>query len=139
MFILNKKFLVGILSIFLLLILILPALSYAQDTGLVPCGTQDSSGKITKMCDFSDAIKLINNIIDWFIGISLSIFTVTLIYGGFQWMTSGENPGKREDAKKILWNTVIGFIFILAAWLIVYTILTVIAPDSKDALRFISK
>ena len=61
----NKKFLAGIISLTLLLIIFLPFLTNAA---LVNCGnapTVDSNGKITGGCDFKAFVTLINDIINW--------------------------------------------------------------------------
>src|SRR3989339_477969 len=142
---LNKKLLAGIVS----LLIFLPILSYAQDqgfgkvagpyqtgkaltTGLVLCGNPDQPA-----CDFSYAVLMINKIIDWIIGMAGGIFTVSFIYGGFLYMTSGTKLGDKEKAKKILWNTLYGFVIILVSWLIVYTLLNYLVPKDSSIFQFI--
>ena len=139
-----KKFFAGLLSAFFLLVLILPFLTYAADPpGLVKCGTYGADGKtINKMCDFNDLIGLINDIIKWIIGISGVIFTISAIYGGFLYMTSGDKPANKDKAKSILWSTLIGFVIILVAWLIVYTLLHTLVNSSgtsQTIFNFIGK
>ena len=130
----NKKFFASALSFFLLFLFILPFLTQAADTRLINCGDNPTynatTGKIEGECDFKDFIKLINDIINWIIGIAGVIFTISAIYGGFLYVTSGVNAGNKEKAKGILGNTLIGFIIILTAWLIVYTLVTMLVNDS---------
>ncbi len=138
----NKKFLAGALSLLFLFAIVFPVLSHAADTGLVKCGTYGADGKITKMCDFGDFIGLINDIIKWIISIAGVIFTISAIYGGFLYMTSGDKPGNKDKAKSILWSTLIGFVIILVAWLIVYTILHTLvnsSDTSQSIFNFIGK
>ncbi len=132
-------------GLIILVVLILPLLSYGA---LVNCGntyeaTDLETGKITTMvdnpCDFDDAVAMINGIINWIIGIAGIIFTITLIYAGFLYLTSGDDSGKRGKANSMLWNTVIGFVIILTAWLIVYTLLHALVPEGSSIFRFIKK
>lgn len=169
----NKKFIASALSLFLLFVLIMPVLLFAQNNGagnapgpflppvqndpslpasnpyqitgglnnisapaqvstggLVKCGIADSSGKIANPCDFTDFIALINDIIKWIISIATSIFTIMAVWGGFLYMTSGTKIGDKEKAKSILWNTLLGFVIILCAWLIIFTLLNFLIPKT---------
>lgn len=102
-------------------------------TGLVTCDGSD--------CDIDAFIKMINNIINWIIGISITIFAISLIWGGFLYMTSGENTGNKEKAKTIIWSTLKGFVIILVAWVIVYTILNTLVkdPGSNTIFKFLEE
>ena len=124
-----KNNLNSLVSLLLLSLFIIPVVSSAA--GLVPCDG------VTVKCDFNAFIGMINNIISWFISIAGVIFAISFIRGGFLWILSGESPGKKEEAKKVLWNTLLGFVIILVAWLIVYTILHVLAPNNTSVLQFI--
>jgi hypothetical protein len=123
----NKK---AFICITLLSLILIPFLSFAD--GLVPCGNPGQNP-----CDFNFFIVMVNNIINWIIGIATSVFTISAIYGGFLYLTSGGSPGDKEKAKGILQNTVVGFLIILIAWLVVYTILTYLAPGNSSLLMFI--
>jgi hypothetical protein len=133
----NKKYLVGTVSIFLLFILTLPFFLNAEEVGpptpsflggIVTC-----DGVIYK-CDFKAFVGMINGIIDWIIGIAGVIFTISFIYGGFLYVTSGVKPGNKEKARSLLWNTLVGFVTILVSWLIVYTIIHVLVDSSQEGL-----
>jgi len=126
-----KKISAFIISTFLISLFLIPVFSHALDR-LVPCdGTKDNP------CNISSFIRMINNIIDWIISIAGVIFTISCIYGGFLYMTSGDNPGNKDKAKSIMYSTLVGFIIILVSWLIVYTILHTLAPDNTSILKFI--
>ena len=118
----NKKFFASVVSVFLLLVLLLPAFSSA---GIVNC-----DGTAEHQCNFSSFIGMINGIISWIISIAGVIFTISAIYGGFLYMTSGEKPANRAKANGILWNTLLGFVIVLVAWLIVYTLLNVLTAGT---------
>ena len=81
--------------------------------GLVPCSGTD--------CTTCDVISLGNNVVQWLIGILFVIFALLAAYAGFELVTSGGNPAAKTSAKKKLTNAIIGFIIVLAAWLIVDT------------------
>ncbi len=112
-----KKFLI----VFVFLIVLLPVLSFAQSPQIVPCNGPD--------CGFDDFIKLIENIIQYIIFISAPLAACVVAYAGFIIMTSGV-ADRIGEAKKMIQKVVIGFFFILGAWIIVDTILIVLLDDS---------
>ena len=127
----NKKFLTKSFSFFLISLFLIPVLSHAA---FVNCdGTTDNP------CHFDNLVAMINSIINWIISIAGVIFTISCIYGGFLYMTSGENPGNKTKATGILTNTLLGFVIILISWLIVYTILNVLVDPGQQnsVMKFI--
>jgi hypothetical protein len=130
----NKKSLVSILSLLLLFVLFLPFISSAANayTPLITC-----DGSTAKPCNFDAFIGTVNRIINWIISMAGVIFTISLIYGGFLYITSGGDSGKKSKANGILWNTLIGFVIILASWLIVYTVIKALAADTSGIMRFL--
>jgi hypothetical protein len=132
----NKIFITS-LVIFIFCVFLLPTLSFAQtatDPGpmpqkrLVTC-----DGSVEDPCNLTKFVDMINRIIDWIISIAGVIFTISLIYGGFLYLTAGENPGNKETAKKVITSTFYGFLIILFSWLIVYTILTILTGDKNGS------
>ncbi|MBC7564976.1 hypothetical protein H7100_01960 [Candidatus Saccharibacteria bacterium] len=53
-----------------------------------------------------------------------------ILYGGFQFLTGGNNPGQIEKARKTLLNAVVGLIISLASIAIVNLIFNVVGPIS---------
>ena len=161
----NKKFLATLISFSLLIIMLIPVLSFGaatdpadvptgpQPTGnsflpLIQCGnstTTDAKGQIVLKhpCDFSDAVATVNRIINWVISIAGVIFTVSCIWGGFLYATSGQKPANKDKAKTILWSTFSGFIIILIAWVVIHLILVTFIdtsaskPGNKNIFNFI--
>ncbi len=130
---LNKKNLVVILSFVLLFVVFIPSITFAIEyTPLIQC-----DGSTSKPCNFKAFIETVNRIINWITSIAVVIFTISAVWGGFLYVTSGAKPGNKEKAKSILWSTLMGFVIILVAWLIVYTIIVNIAPTTSPALKFI--
>lgn len=98
---------------------------FASAESLIPC-----DGGPTDGCDFNDLMALVNNVINFLIfDLALPIAAVVIAYAGFLFLTSGDEPGKRTKAKKMLVNIVIGLVLALASWLIVQTILLSLGYD----------
>ena len=135
----NKKFFAILSALVLLFIFILPVISLAENiyTPLIRCGLP--SGQYNKPCNFNEFVGLINRIINWIISMAGVIFTISFVYGGFLYVTSGEKPANRDKAKNLLWSTLMGFVIILVAWLVVYTLLKYLVPDNSTIFNFISK
>ena len=76
-------------------------------------------------CKCSDLVALAGNILTT--AIYLSVFVSAILFAWAGWkMLTGKAMGESEqigDAKKVLWNVTIGLVIILAAWLIIDTIL----------------
>ena len=133
------KFLIfiSIVSIFLL-----PAFSFAADapsSSLVPCGVERypivegdvKSGMVKNPCGFNDIMTLINNVVTFiFKDMVIPIAAIMFAYAGVLLIFSGGDTSKRSKAKSIFINTAIGFIIAIAAWLIVYTILSTLGYDT---------
>ncbi len=108
---------------------VLPNFVHAQ-SAIVPC-----DGVVVK-CGFTSFITLIQNIITFAIKyIIIPVGAIIFAYVGFLFLTSGGSSETRKKAKGIFIKVVIGIIVILAAWLIVSTILTVFGVT--DSFRFL--
>lgn len=66
------------------------------------------------------------NIINYLIGISVSIAAAMFAYAGFLYTTGGANPTQINRAHKIFKNVLIGFLIAISAWLIVQTLLSAV-------------
>lgn len=82
-------------------------------------------------CEF---VQLINNVISFLVTFASIAAVLLIIYGGFQLVVSAGNVSAKQAAKSILVNTLIGYVIILAAFLIVNTILGVLLPSGSPAL-----
>jgi len=79
-----------------------------------------------KDCEFGHLILLVKNLITDLVLISTLLATMVFIYIGIILLTSGGNPGAMTKAKDMFMKVVIGYLWILAAWLLVYTITSVL-------------
>lgn len=93
---------------------------------LIVCGGPD--------CDFNDLITLAQNLITDLIIISTFLAAIAFAYAGFLLLTSGGNEGRRKDAKTVFIKVLIGYLWILGAWLLVYTITSVLLKPEYSLL-----
>lgn len=113
----NKK-----IFFFIFVLILVPNVVGAQ--GLLPdCGYLSGSG--FKSCGFSDLLQLFQNLVDFVtLKLALPLATITFVYAGFKIMTARDNPAQMKEGRKMLIKTVIGFVILLAAFLIVRLITT---------------
>ena len=111
-----------VIAISIAIALMFPIFALAQSgipTTIVP---QDCSGPD---CSCAHLIKLAQNILNS--GIFISVFMSAIIFAweGWWFMTGRNigNSGYIEYAKNVTWNVVIGLVIILAAYLIVDTLM----------------
>ena len=113
-----------VMMVFFFVLVFLPVFTYsaispqtqAGNTGLTyECGDGPTAGN----CDFADLMVAVKNVVNKGTLIALSLSVIAIVYAGFNYMISGDNPSKRGEANKTLMNVVKGIAFILAAWLIV--------------------
>lgn len=106
-----------------------PAQIYAQnyvqsdnprDPGfqLVPCNGVD--------CDFNSLMTLINRVMNFIVYLSIPLAAISISYAGYLYISAYGDTGKIEDAHKIFGSVLKGFAFVLAGWLIVYTIMSML-------------
>ena len=106
-----------------------PGTTKVKFNGLVPdCNSgaiDPKTNQYVNSCDFNTLMATINKVINFLlVDIVAPLFALILIYAGWLYLSdmgSSENKGK---AKKILINSVVGFVIALVAWLIVKTILS---------------
>lgn len=94
------------------------ALSWPADAvaqGLVPCTGLD--------CDFCDIADMTNGIINWLFGFLTLCAVLVFAWAGIKLVTLGGDQAAMEYAKARLTYVIIGFLLMLASWLIVDTIL----------------
>jgi len=77
-------------------------------------------------CKFSDLIVLAQNLINDLIVISTFLATAAFAYAGFILLTSGGSESAKTRAKEVFRKVLIGYLWILGAWLLIYTITSVL-------------
>lgn len=116
-----KNFLISSFFIISVLFLATPIVTMAQSP-LVPCGTLTEDGKVSNPCEWKDFIIGISNVTNYFIILGAAISALAFGYAGFLMMTASGEMGKIEEAKAIFGKVLVGFLFMLSAWLIVRAI-----------------
>src|SRR5581483_12000731 len=109
-----------------------PAVALAQ-TGLVPCGLNNDAALSCNLCTLG---QLLQNVIDFAIGLSIPIAAGLFAYAGWLYFSNRENFAQVEKAHKIFHAVFIGFCIALAGWLIVQTVLKALAPGYRSWKSF---
>lgn len=129
------KLLIKNILIFVLFLsfIIAPIFANAQ---IIPCGGNifDDNGNIIGKqpdCNFNFLLQLVNNIIKWIIMISVPVAAGVFAWAGFTYMTTGISD-KKSEAKAMLEKVFIGFVAILAAWIIVGTVIKALLKDPSS-------
>ncbi len=99
--------------LFVFILFLIPYVALAQ--GLVPDCSPD--------CGFDDLMKLVGNIIEFFVLLAIPLAAISFAWAGFIYMTSGGNPGKTSKAHGIFKKVGIGLVIVLGAYTIVSVIL----------------
>ena len=89
---------------------------------LVQCGVGPGIVNSTS-CQACNLAQLVQNLINFAIGLSIPIAVVLFAWAGALYFTSGANPEHVNDAKKILNNALIGFLIAITGWLVINTLL----------------
>ena len=93
-------------------------------------------GESGTRCDFNAFITLIKHGIHDMGLISTLVVVALLCYVGFEFLTSRGNVSAWINAKKRLGKVIFGYIWVLAAWLIVYTITSALL-DPKTTIEIL--
>ncbi len=106
------------MSLFMLLVAISPALVFAQSgipSQIVPCNGVDCT-----VCSLATLAQRVLNF-----GIYFSVFVAAILFAwaGLKMLTNRGNVSEVTKAKGIFWNVLVGLTGILAAWLLVDTIM----------------
>ncbi len=76
-----------------------------------------------------DIVDVIKNIIRLLVPIAAVAFLIMLIFGGFQFLTSGGDPKAAAAARNTLTYAVIGIILVVISWLILLLIQNITGVD----------
>ncbi len=103
---------------------------------LVPCGTgsfnpDNTTSSNSTACQACDLASLIQNIINFLIGISIPLAAALFAYAGVLYFTSTGDHHKLDQAKQIFKDAFIGFVIVITAWLVINTLLHVLFSQSK--------
>ncbi len=80
-------------------------------------------------CNFAKVIELIRVVINDLTYLATLLTVIGCIYVGFKLVTSQGNAGALKDAKSRGTTLLLGYVIILAAWIIVHTITSTLLKD----------
>jgi hypothetical protein len=95
------------------------------EAALVPCGTKENPSA----CTLCHLVVGINGIIQWGLGVMTVIAIVVIVAMAILYIVSAGDGEKTKTAKKGITTSLVGFALMLAAWIIVNTIITILAPN----------
>lgn len=113
----------GILFIFFGVIT--PVVAFGQN-GLVPCNGPE--------CNACHLVALSQNVLEFLIAVSVILAAIVFAWAGLRMVTAGGNEAQISAAKGMFSNVVIGLILVLAAWLIIDTIMKLFVEDGRTEL-----
>ncbi|MFZ2038642.1 MAG: hypothetical protein WAV11_01750 [Minisyncoccia bacterium] len=86
-------------------------------TGLVPCG-----GPNQAPCEFKDLFILVNLLMNYALWLVTVVLVGVIAYAGYKYIMSRGNPAEVKKTNQMFWLIVKGLVWMLCAWLLVYTI-----------------
>lgn len=134
------------LCAFSVIILLLPFVLHAQggsggggggpSTNLIVCddSPNQSANPPLPPCDFNTLITLAKNFMNFMIVMAIPLAAISFVFAGYKLLTSGGSESAKNDAKRMFTNTGIGLVIVLAAWLVVNTLLTALLANSSFSL-----
>ncbi len=114
-------------SVLFLVLAAVPLFTFAA--GLVPCGGADEPA-----CQTCHVVQLVNGVISWLVLILGTVAAIIIVYAGFKLVMSGGNRHAKEEAKSMLSNMIIGYVIVLAGWLLVDTGMKALLADGETKL-----
>ncbi len=92
--------------------------SYLEQTGTVP------------QCGLCELLQLAQRIINFIIYLAILGAAIALVYAGVLYVASPANPGNIQRAHRIFWTVLVGLFVTLGAWIIVNTVMVILAGQS---------
>jgi len=95
------------------------ALPYSLCFQPVFAGSGIVSEKPNAICELADIFENLIGVVGAIAGVLLFVF---LVIGGFSYLSSGGEPKSTESAKNTITYALIGIVFLLLAWFLLYFI-----------------
>lgn len=101
---------------------------------IVPCTgveKRDANGVVVgKKCDFNSLVEMANRVIKFLLYISIPLVLGIIVFTAFQYLTANGNPVKLDKAKHMIKYVIIGLLWILGSFILVYTVLDNLLADN---------
>ncbi len=104
----TNKILMVLLPVFL------ASFSIADASGIVPCGNPGQSA-----CNLCDLIIGFHTLVGFLSGLLVTVALAGIFFAGVMYIVSSGDEGMMTSAKNFAKASVIGFAFVMGAWLIV--------------------
>jgi hypothetical protein len=102
----------------------------AEARGLIPCGGSYGTDDEKAPCTICHIVVGGNNLIKWGTGI-MAVIAITVLFAmAVLYVVSAGDQGMMQTAKSGIWAALIGFAVMLSAWLIVNTVLSILADTT---------
>jgi uncharacterized membrane protein len=88
---------------------------------LIVCDVPGGQGNLPD-CDYYALIHLFKVLMQDLVVLSTFICIIAFCFAGFKLLTSGGNTNSMSEVKHMLTSILIGYVCIIGAWVIVYTI-----------------
>jgi len=102
---------------------------FVQAAGLVPCG----GGGSESACTWCNLMEMFSNIVRFLLYIIFPIAAAMIVIGGISIMTAAGSPQKITKGKEIITAAIIGLLIALFSYLIIDTIIKIIAVGWSSA------
>lgn len=112
----------------LIVIAIAPLCAFAAESGIWKGVYCNEVGK--GPCTFCEMIKVASNVVEVLRNFAFGIGVLAIVAGAILMMISAGNAKKFQTGKSFIVNAIIGIVIALTAWLIINTLLSVIAGDA---------
>lgn len=126
------KYLFGVMFAAILFL----AVPVPADAGLVPCGANtDDPGTTyneTERCSICHLVSGVSILTNYIRDIMIFAALAIIVAMGILYIVSAGNPGMMETAKKGVFASLAGLVIILAAWIIVNTVMFVVFQAKSD-------
>ena len=120
----NLKSLLLLLTLLSVSLLVIPANFAVAKTssGLIPCGNDESNGKVVagQECTYADLLDLARIVINFLIfGLAAPLGAIMFAYAGYLYITNAGNESQIKQAHDTFLYVFWGLVIALAAWLVV--------------------
>lgn len=142
----NMVTLRGLFFLVIMCVALSPLAVFAQ--GIVPCGNvnpatghfdQPNAGTPYHPCRFTDFIALARNVINFLIALGVVAAAAGFAYAGYLYITAMGSEEKIRRAHSIFYKVVLGFVFMLSAWLIARTLEDTFLTPGQTARSFLQR
>lgn len=131
-----KKYLFSILFLVSSVLVIAPGVSSAQTTPQqTECAklqsqfAKNGGGRVTKLPDYCDTNEIYTKLVTFAYFIIGIAAVISLMYGGYMYMTAASNDSRRTKAKNIIIWTLAGLTLAVLAGLIVAGIINLVVDN----------